>query len=389
MTADRRSWLVLADGWLTERNAKTAHGVIRYGREPVVAVIDRDHAGRSLADVMPELGRDAPIVGSVDEALAYGPSSLLVGVATAGGWMPPEWRPWVVQAIEAGLEIASGLHRFLRDDPEFVELARAHDVTLWDVRDPPSDIPLFSGRCLSRHKKIVLTVGSDCAVGKMTAALELNAAARAAGHSTQFVATGQTGVLIAGSGICVDRVISDFVAGAAEQLVCETHPATDVVVVEGQGSLWHPAYSGVTLGLLHGSTPHALVLCHQAGRVAIDEPPHTRLPPLTEMIRVYEEAAATVRPARVACVAVNCSGLSHDEARAELDRTEEATGLPAGDVFSGDAPKLWAAIDESLAGRARPGREPDAGRARPEGEPDAGRARPDGEPDADVRPQPA
>jgi uncharacterized NAD-dependent epimerase/dehydratase family protein len=349
VTADRRSWLILADGWLTERNAKTAHGVIRYGRDPVVAILDRDHVGRSLAEVMPELGRDAPIVGSVEEALAYRPTSLLVGVATAGGWMPPEWRPWVVEAIEAGLEIASGLHRFLRDDPELVELAATHDVRLWDVRDPPSGIPLFSGKCLSWRKQIVLTVGSDCAVGKMTAALEINAAARAAGRSTQFVATGQTGVLIAGSGICVDRVISDFVAGAAEQLVCETHPATDLVVVEGQGSLWHPAYSGVTLGLLHGSAPHALVLCHQAGRVAIEEPPYTALPPLADMIRVYEETAATVRAARVACVAVNCSRLSPDEARAELARTEDETGLPAGDVFSGDAPKLWSAIGETFA----------------------------------------
>jgi uncharacterized NAD-dependent epimerase/dehydratase family protein len=350
VTRERRSWLVLADGWLTERNAKTAHGVIRYGRDPVVAVLDRDHAGRSLADVLPELGRDAPIVGSLAEGLDYGPSSLLVGVATAGGWMPPEWRPWVVQAIEAGLEIASGLHRFLRDDPELVELASTHDVRLWDVRDPPGDIPLFSGKCLSWRKQIVLTVGSDCAVGKMTAALEINGAARAAGRSTQFVATGQTGVLIAGNGICVDRVIADFVAGAAEQLVCETHPATDVVVVEGQGSLWHPAYGGVTLGLLHGSAPHALVLCHQAGRVAIEEPPYTALPPLVDMIRVYEEMAATVRPARVACVAVNCSGLSADDARAELARTEDDTGLPAGDVFSGDAPKLWSAIENALAG---------------------------------------
>lgn len=264
--------------------------------------------------------------------------------------MPPEWRPWVVEAIEAGLEIVSGLHRFLRDDPELVELSRRHDVALWDVRDPPDDIPLFSGRCLSWRKRIVLTVGSDCAVGKMTAALELAAAGRAVGRSTQFVATGQTGILIAGHGICVDRVISDFVAGAAERLVCETHPATDVVMVEGQGSLWHPAYSGVTMGLLHGSTPHALVLCHQAGRGAIEEPPYTALPPLTDMIRVYEEAAATLRPARVACVAVNCAGLSPEDARTELARTEDATGLPTGDVFAGDAPKLWSAIESVLEG---------------------------------------
>lgn len=350
MTPERRAWLVLADGYLTSRNAKTAHGVIRYGRDRIAAVLDRSHAGRSLAEVMPELGSQAPIVASVEEGLAHEPTSLLLGVATAGGWMPQEWRAWVVEAIESGLEVANGLHRFLRDDKELVRLARRARVRLWDVRDPPGDIPLFSGKALTLPKQVVLTVGSDCAVGKMTVALELAAAGRAAGRSTQFVATGQTGVLIAGRGIAVDRVVSDFVAGAAERLVCETHPATDVVVVEGQGSLWHPAYSGVTMGLLHGSTPHAMVLCHQAGRTAIEEPPHTKLPALADMVRVYEEAAATVRAAKVACVAVNCLGLSRAEAARELGAAEDTTGLPAGDVLAGDAPRLWSALEAALGG---------------------------------------
>ncbi|CAN5603677.1 DUF1611 domain-containing protein [soil metagenome] len=351
MSTDRRAWLVLTDGYLTSRNAKTAHGVIRYGRDRIAAVLDREHAGRSLRDVMPELGRDAPIVASLSEAMAQRPSSLLLGVATAGGWMPEHWRAWVIEAIENGLEVANGLHRFLRDDKELAALARSHRASLWDVRDPPKDIPLFSGKSLQVPKRIVLTVGSDCAVGKMTVALELAAAAHAAAYSTQFVATGQTGILIAGGGIAVDRVISDFVAGAAERLVCETHPASDIVIVEGQGSLWHPAYSSVTLGLLHGSAPHLLVLCHQAGREAIEEPPFTRLPPLAEMVRVYEETAATVRPARVACVAVNCGGLPVEEARRALGDVEDATGLPAGDVMRGDAPKLWRAVAAALPAR--------------------------------------
>jgi len=353
VSPDGRAWLVLADGYLISRNAKTAHGVIRYGRDRIAAVLDREHAGRSLAEVLPELGRDAPIVGSMEEGLAHQPTSLLLGVATAGGWMPAEWREWVVKAIEAQLEVANGLHRFLRDDRDLVRRARRHKAKLWDVRDPPKDIPLFSGKALPLPKKVVLTVGSDCAVGKMTVALELVGAGRAARRSTQFVATGQTGILIAGAGIAVDRVISDFVAGAAERLVYETHPATDVVVVEGQGSLWHPAYSGVTMGLLHGSTPHALVLCHQAGRTAIEEPPYTKLPPLGEMVRVYEEAAATVRPAPVACVAVNCAGLEGPQAKRALQEAEEATGLPAGDVLRGDAARLWSAVEGTLTGDSR------------------------------------
>jgi uncharacterized NAD-dependent epimerase/dehydratase family protein len=346
-----RTWLVLADGYLAERSAKTAHGVLRYGRGKIAAVVDRQNAGKSLDEVLPQVRRKAPIVASVAEGLAYEPSSLLLGVATPGGWVPGHWRAWIVEAIEAGLEVANGLHRFLADDRELVKLARASGAQLWDVREPPSDIPLFSGRSLDIPKRTVLTVGSDCAVGKMTVSLELTLAGRERGYSTEFVATGQTGILIAGRGIAVDRVIADFIAGAAELLVCETHPSSDVLMVEGQGSLWHPAYSGVTLGLLHGSAPHALVLCHEAGRSAIEEPPYTSLPPLPEMIRTYEEMAATTRPAKVACVALSCGGLSAQEAARAIGEIEDATGLPAGDVLSGDAPKLWDAVADALPAR--------------------------------------
>lgn len=351
VTAFERSWLVLADGYLAERNAKTAHGVLRYGRGKIAAVLDRQNAGKPLEEVLPQVRRKAPIVASVAEGLEYEPSSLLLGVATPGGWVPSHWRQWIVDAIEAGLEVANGLHRFLADDRELVKLARASGAQLWDVREPPADIPLFSGRSIDIPKRTVMTVGSDCAVGKMTVSLELALAGRERGYSTEFVATGQTGILIAGRGIAVDRVIADFVAGAAERLVCETHPSSDVLMVEGQGSLWHPAYSGVTLGLLHGSAPHALVLCHEAGRRAIEEPPYTSLPPLPEMIRTYEEMAATTRPAKVACVALNCGGLSAPEAARAIGETEEATGLPAGDVFTGDAPKLWEAVSDALPTR--------------------------------------
>ncbi|MDQ3955702.1 MAG: DUF1611 domain-containing protein [Actinomycetota bacterium] len=347
-----RSWAILTDGYLTERNAKTAHGVIRYSRDHIACIIDTTYAGRSLSELLPELGREAPIVATVKEALTYSPTSLLLGVATAGGWMPDHWRAWILEAVDSGLEVVNGLHRMLNDDPEFSKHAEDRGTSLWDVRQPPDGIPLFSGKVLKVPKRVVATVGSDCAVGKKTVAIELAKAGRAAGLSTEFVATGQTGILIAGKGIAVDRVVSDFLAGAAEKLVCETHPATDVAVVEGQGSLWHPAYSGVTMGLLHGSCPHVLVLCHQAGRTAIEEPPYTALPPLSEMIEVYERVASTVRPARVACVAVNTAGLDEDQRRRALSEVEEHTGLPAGDVLAGDAPRLWSAVAGALPPRA-------------------------------------
>jgi uncharacterized NAD-dependent epimerase/dehydratase family protein len=343
-----RSWLVLTDGYLSERNAKTAHGVIRFAPDRIAAVVDPEHAGRDLIDVLPELGRRAPVVATVAEGLKHDPSSLLLGVATPGGWMPEHWRAWIAESIEAGLEIANGLHTLLSDDAELVALAEKHGVRLWDVRVPPDDIPLGSGKSLDVPQRTVLTVGSDCAVGKMTVTLELTKAAVDAGVKAEFVATGQTGILIAGRGIAVDRVISDFTAGAAEQLILESNPDSEVLMVEGQGSLWHPAYSGVTLGLLHGSAPEVQVLCHQAGREAIEEPPFTRLPSLNDMVATYELMAKTLRPAPVACVAVNTRGLTEKEAADEIARIHEATGLPAGDVLRGDAPKLWTAVKEVL-----------------------------------------
>lgn len=343
-----RSWLVLTDGYLTERNAKTAHGVIHFAPDRIAAVVDPQHVGRNLIEVLPELGRRAPVVASVAEGLKHDPTSLLLGVATPGGWMPDHWRAWIAESIEAGLEIANGLHTLLSDDEELVTLAEKHGVRLWDVRVPPDGIPLFSGKSLGAPQRTVLTVGSDCAVGKMTVSLELTKAARDDGVNAEFVATGQTGILIAGRGIAVDRVISDFTAGAAEQLVLESNPDSEVLMVEGQGSLWHPAYSGVTLGLLHGVAPEVQVLCHQAGREAIEEPPFTSLPSLNDMVATYELMARTLRPAPVACVAVNTRGLTDSDAANEIARIQEETGLPTGDVLRGDAPRLWAAVKSVL-----------------------------------------
>lgn len=344
-----RSWLVLADGFLTQRSAKTAHGVLRYTQDDVAGVIDREHAGKDLIEILPELGRKAPIVASVSEGIAGGATSLLLGVATPGGWLPGHWRDWVKEAIEAGLEIVNGLHGFLREDEELVRLAEDSGARLWDVRDPPGDIPLFSGKSLEVPQRTVLTVGSDCAVGKMTTALELANAARVKGVDAEFVATGQTGIMIAGRGIAVDRVISDFTSGAAEKVVLESNPSSSVLLVEGQGSLWHPAYSGVTLGLLHGTAPEALVFCHQPNRTQIEEPPFTRLPSLIEMIDTYEHLARFLRPAKVACISISTRGLDEDVGRWASNEIEETTGIPTGDVFHGDAPKLWAALAEHLA----------------------------------------
>jgi uncharacterized NAD-dependent epimerase/dehydratase family protein len=195
----------------------------------------------------------------------------------------------------------------------------------------PADLGVPPGPARRPDVRVVHTVGSDCAIGKMSVTLELDAAARARGLDSAFVATGQTGIAIAGWGIAVDHAIADFVAGAAFRLIEEGARRASLLFVEGQGSLIHPAYSGVTLGLLHGCLPDALVLCHRAGATVLDDYPETPIPPLRELVALYDALATAVRPARVAAVALNTRELGEEEARAAIARAAAETGLPAGD----------------------------------------------------------
>ena len=202
-----------------------------------------------------------------------------------------EWRAWLAEALDAGCDLWSGLHTFLGDDPVLAAKAKARGRKILDLRRPPADLPVASGAAKTVEPYVVLTVGTDCNVGKMTAQLQLARQLNAGGLRTRFVPTGQTGIMIEGWGIAVDAVISDFVAGAAERLVLQGAEDADVVLVEGQGSINHPGYSAVTLGLLHGSCPDGLILCHQSSREYIGdyrEAAWLRIPPLSEYIRLYE-----------------------------------------------------------------------------------------------------
>jgi uncharacterized NAD-dependent epimerase/dehydratase family protein len=333
-------YLLLAEGFSGDPHyGKTAHGVLRYRREDVAAMLDSTRAGETEGGV--------PIVARVEDALSFGPTTALVGVATQGGRFPPEWIAILRSCVEHGLDIENGLHVFLADDPELRELAARRGVELRDLRRPPPDLSTATGENLAVDGTIVLTVGSDCAIGKMTVSLELDLEARRRGLRSVFLPTGQTGMAIAGWGIAVDAVVSDFIAGAAERLVVEGQArGGELLWVEGQGSLLHPVYSGVTLGLYHGSVPHLLVLCHESGRTEIEGAgggPHP-IPPLRELVELHERMALPVRPARVAAVALNTRALSEDEARAEIAAAEEETGLPADDPVRFGAARLVDAV---------------------------------------------
>jgi uncharacterized NAD-dependent epimerase/dehydratase family protein len=339
----KRRYVALTEGFLTDpHHAKTAHGVLRYSADPVVAIVDRAHAGDNLRDVLPELGKDVPIVSSVREALAFSPTALLVGVAVSGGALPAQFRAHLLDAVDARLEIVNGLHQFVTEDAEIVARARASGARLWDVRKP-GEIPLFSGAAYRVPQVVVLAVGSDCAVGKMSVMLELAAAATSAGDQAAFAASGQTGIMIAGKGIAVDRVISDFVSGAAEQLVLDVPADTAFTLVEGQGSILNPAFAAVTYGLMFGCAPDLLVLCHEAGRDAVEDF-DVPIPPLAELGRLYEITLKPVKPAPCIAVALNTRSLAERDARSYIAEITEQTRLPADDVVRFGAGKLWQAI---------------------------------------------
>ncbi|HET9709376.1 MAG TPA: DUF1611 domain-containing protein, partial [Gemmatimonadales bacterium] len=264
--ADHR-FLVVADGQFGPMTSKTANSCIRYFPERIVAVFDRQEAGKTVQDVL-GFGGAIPVVGDFAAGLAAGggATALIVGIAPAGGRLPDEWRAWLKLAIERKVEIWSGLHSFISDDAELGPLARRLGVRILDARKSPANLPIADGRAGEVDAYVVHAVGSDCNVGKMTAMLEVRNALVRGGHKARFVATGQTGIFLEGWGTAVDAVVADFIAGAAEELVLKGAQDSDIVLVEGQGSLLHPGYSGVTLGLLHGSMPRGLILCHQSSR---------------------------------------------------------------------------------------------------------------------------
>jgi uncharacterized NAD-dependent epimerase/dehydratase family protein len=235
------------------------------------------------------------------------------------------------EVLQAGLDLETGMHEFLAEDEELARLAERHGVEIRDLRRPPGDLSVPTGENLTHGAAVVLTVGSDCAIGKKTVAIELDREARSRGLRSVFVPTGQTGIAIAGWGIAVDAVVSDFLAGAAERLVVEGARRGDLLFVEGQGSIVHPQFSGVTLGLYHGSAPHVLLLCHKAGTMEIEGVPGHRIPPLSDLVKLYEALALPARPARVAAIALNTAELSDEAARSAVAEVAEETGLPADD----------------------------------------------------------
>ncbi|MEF8757594.1 MAG: DUF1611 domain-containing protein [Halobacteriales archaeon] len=333
---------ILAHGKFPGR-AKTAIGILRYADYDVAAVLDRDGAGTRVRDHVAD-AQNAPVVAGMDD-VEGSIDALIIGVAPIGGGFDDSWRPDVRTAIRRGCDVYAGLHYFLSDDDEFARLADEQGVELHDVRDPPDDLEVSEGVAADVDAEIVLTVGTDCASGKMTVTMELVDALIEEGYDAAAIPTGQTGILIEGWGIPIDRAISDFAAGAVERMILEKGDDHDYLVVEGQGSIVHPAYSGVTCSILHGSMADELILCHNAGREAIHGYESFEMPSIREYVDLYEDLAAPVHETSVVAGALNTREHPDDEtAREAVEDYADRLGAPSTDPIRFDSKPLVEAV---------------------------------------------
>jgi len=324
-----RRLVILTQGYSRSLKAKTAVSLLCYRPQRVVAVLDGEHAGETAQEVF-GVGGDIPVIGLLDEAKDA--NTLLIGIATPGGGLPLPMRAIILDAIQRGMHIESGLHAFLSDDPEISKAARVKGVTLNDVRKN-NEYDVAERKGLNDTCLRIQTVGNDCSVGKMVVAIELAEGLRQAGLDSKFVATGQTGIMIEGTGIPIDCVVADFINGAAEKLVLQNQDHR-IIVIEGQASLVHPRYSSVSLGLLHGCVPHGLVMCYQMGREKVYGMEHLTLPPLKDIIELYEQAADPRHPCKVIGIAMNSKKVTDaDVVQGERQRLRDELGLPVCDVI--------------------------------------------------------
>ena len=324
---------LLMDGHLRDRSGKMGFGLLRYSSAPVVCVIAATDAGGDLRAIT-GIDTDVPIVADVAEAAALGADVLVIAVATSGGVLPPGFRSEMLRGLSSGMSLVNGLHGVYADEPDLAAALQPGSF-IWDVRQEPPGLGSGRARALELACRRVLTVGTDMAVGKMTASIELDRAASARGLRSRFLATGQIGMCISGGGIALDAVRVDFASAAVEAMCIEHGSDHDVLWIEGQGSALHPG-STAWVALLRGSVPTDLVLVHRPGQTALEDLEHIAIPPLPEVIALYEAvaAAAPAYPrAKVGAIALNCSRLTDEEADRAVEEIEELTGIPTVDVM--------------------------------------------------------
>jgi uncharacterized NAD-dependent epimerase/dehydratase family protein len=323
-----RRIVILTDGHTNPITAKTASCVVRYKPKEVVALLDTTQPGRTSQELL-GVGGAIPVVAKLADAPDA--NTLMIGIAPSGGKLPEAWRKILLEAVDRGMSIVSGLHDFISNDPEIAAAAARRKVEIYDVRKN-NERDVANRRGLREDCLRIHTVGQDCSVGKMLASVEITLGLKARGYDAKFIATGQTGIMIEGDGCPVDCVVSDFVNGAVEKLIL-ANQHHDILVVEGQGSISHPRYSAVTAGLLHGCVPHGMIMVYEAGRQNVYGMDYVKLTPLARLVESYEMLASLAMPSRVIGVAVNSRLLSPDDAEKERERVRRELGVPVCDVI--------------------------------------------------------
>jgi uncharacterized NAD-dependent epimerase/dehydratase family protein len=324
----KRRIAVLADKKLGPLTSKMANGAIRYLQQEIVGVIDSIHAGKTVDQVL-GFGGDIPIYGTLDEVFRHNPNTLLIGISPPGGKFPSQWYPLVIKAIQNKLHIISGLHEFLGDIAEFTVLAEKYRVKIKDLRKNKK--PDLLARVVAKkfRSKLILTVGTHGNVGKMTATIELVKDLQEKGKSADWLATGQIGILIKGKGVPVDSIKGDFISGNVESAVASIDGNYEYIFVEGQGSIQHLGYSPVALGILHGTLPDAMILCHRSDIGVSDYCVNTE--DFSRIIQLHENMVSFVKPSKVIGICVNTYNLSEEKAEAAISHIQSQTGLPTTD----------------------------------------------------------
>lgn len=322
----KRKIISLTEGYSNPQSAKTARNLIYYCPGEVVALFDRQNVGKTSADLL-GVG-NIPVIGSLDDASDA--NTLIMSVALPGGKLPQPFKEIMLQAIYRKINIISCGHEFISDDPDLVSAAKTAGVLLKDIRKN-------NERDVAHRKEIndsslrILTVGNDCSLGKMVTSLELARALQKRDYDAKFVATGQTGILIEGDGIPIDAVVGDYINGAAEKLVLQNQHH-DILIIEGQASIVHPRYSSVTLGLLHGTMPHGMIMCYEVGRKFVHNMPGIKIPAMDVIIKLNEQMASVMFPSKIIGFALNSKKVSEQEAQKERNKIKKEFGLPACDV---------------------------------------------------------
>lgn len=343
LAPDHRLALLMHAG-TQNSTGKTGLSILRYSESPIVAVIDHTCAGQSLADLT-GIPRPVPIVESLQAALPYAPNVLAIGIAPSGGKLPEAWYNEIKQAVAAGLCIVNGLHTRMESDPNLATHLQVGQW-IWDVRTEPPNLSIGSGKARNLPCKRVLAVGTDMSVGKMSTNLELHRTSLKRGLRSKVIATGQTNLMLGDDGIALDAIRVDFASGAVEQAVLKYGYDYDILYIEGQGSLLNPA-STATLPLLRGSQPTHLILTHRAGQTHIRHCPDVSIPPLAQVVQLYEtvaSAAGAFAPSKVVGIALNTGHLSEVEAQQAIQQVKAETQLPCNDVIRFDAETLLDAI---------------------------------------------